>query len=213
VLLLLAGSAPAMAATPTIASAAARFDDPRLLLPLELVVPAATPDVDLSAAGTASSSTAASSYPRPWGSVEDYYLRLLNCTRTGGWVWSNGHCSGYGTGHYSPYVPPLRMDYTLAGKTARPWAKYLAQHNACTHGDFGARMRNAGYHDWAGENLGCRSGDPYAAVLASHRYFQSEKAANGGHWRNIKDTRWKIVGVGVWVYSGRVRLATDFYQP
>ena len=28
-----------------------------------------------------------------WGAVETYYLRLMNCTRTGGWVTSSGSCS------------------------------------------------------------------------------------------------------------------------
>ena len=31
-----------------------------------------------------------------WGSVETYYLRLMNCTRTGGWVTSGGSCSSPG---------------------------------------------------------------------------------------------------------------------
>ena len=114
-------------------------------------------------------------------------------------------------------MAPVSRDLTLGGKVARPYARKLAIGNACTHSyqghDFGERMRAAGYDSWAGENLGCRSGDPKKAVLASHRYFQSEREYNGGHWRNIKNTRWKTVGIGVWVYSGRVRLVTDLYQP
>lgn len=151
---------------------------------------------------------------RPWASVEAYYLKLVNCTRTGGWVQSNGSCSGYGSGRYSSYRPPLRFDYTLARRASRPYAELVAEHNICDHNygtDFGQRMRNAGYRSYAGENLGCRSGDPYKAVLASHRYFQSEKSYNGGHWRNMKDPRWKVVGIGIWVSHGRVRLVTDFY--
>jgi hypothetical protein len=40
----------------------------------------------------------------PWYDVELYYLRLVNCTRTGGWVLSDGTCKGYGSGRYSRYV-------------------------------------------------------------------------------------------------------------
>ena len=65
---------------------------------------------------------------------------------------------------------------------------------------------------WA-ENLGCRSGDPYAAVLGSHLYFQSEKSYNGGHYVNLMNAAYDRVGIGVWVSGGRVRLVVDFYHP
>ena len=76
------------------------------------------------------------------------------------------------------------------------------------------RLRRAGYTSYRwGENLGCRSGNPYSAVLGSHLYFQSERSYNGGHYRNLMDSRFHQVGIGVWVAGGRVRLVIDFYTP
>ena len=148
-----------------------------------------------------------------WAGVESYYFKLMNCTRTGGWVTSTGACSN--TGYAG--APPLIYDSGIASKVSRPYAKYLAVNNLCSHyinGTPGDRLAAAGYtsHYWA-ENLGCRSGDPYAAVLASHLFFQSEKSYNGGHYRNIMSPTSDRAGVGVWVYSGRVRLCIDFYHP
>ena len=146
--------------------------------------------------------------------VETYYLRLLNCTRTGGWVQKDGSCSGYGTGRYSKYVAPLKRSDRLAA-VARSWAKRLATVNACKHGDPSARLRKAGYKNWTwGENIGCYDlASAYKAVLASHRAMQAEKSSNGAHWKNFKNASFKYVGVGVWKANGHTRLVTDFYRP
>lgn len=155
----------------------------------------------------------------PWHSVEHYYLKLVNCTRTGGWVRSDGSCAGYGSGRYSAYVAPLKLGPGLSDKVARPYARLLARRNLCTHtadGDPGYRLRRAGYRAWTwGENIGCRSGysNIYKAVLASHLNMQAEKSTNGGHWKNIKNSRYTYVGIGVWVYGGRTRVVSDFYRP
>jgi uncharacterized protein YkwD len=148
-----------------------------------------------------------------WGAVERYYLRLMNCTRTGGLVTSGGSCSSPGGRN----VAPLRLDAGISAKVARPYARKLAVNNMCTHfsgGNPGDRLRRAGYssYRWA-ENLGCRSGNPYSAVLGSHRFFQSERSYNGGHWVNMMNSAYDRVGIGVWVSSGRVRLVIDFYHP
>jgi Cysteine-rich secretory protein family len=151
----------------------------------------------------------------PYLDVETYYLKLLNCTRTGGWVLSDGTCRGYGTGRYSVYVKPLARSSGIS-TVARRWAKYLAVNNRCVHGDVASRLSRAGYtsYRWA-ENIGCRDGYATArkAVLASHLKFQAEKSYNGGHWRNIKNARFTQVGIGVWRYGSRTRLVTDFYRP
>jgi uncharacterized protein YkwD len=150
-----------------------------------------------------------------WGAVERYYLRIMNCTRTGGWVTSGGDCSSPGGRN----VAPLKLDAGISSKVARPYAKKLAVNNMCTHfsgGNPGDRLRRAGYtsYRWA-ENLGCRSGNPYSAVLASHRYFQSERAwsPDGGHYVNLMNSAYDRAGIGVWVSGGRVRLVVDFYHP
>lgn len=153
----------------------------------------------------------------PWLAVEQYVLRLINCIRTGGRLQSDGSCLGYGSGRYSAYVRPLSLHAGISARVARPYAKYLAVRGACNHfldGDPGDRLRRAGYtsYRWA-ENLGCRSGDPYRAVLGSHLYFQSEQPYNGGHWRNLKSAKYSTVGIGVWVSNGNVRVITNFYDP
>ena len=150
---------------------------------------------------------------------EVYYLRLINCTRTGGWVQSNGSCSGYGSGHYSAYVAPIRSSLPLRVYVAKPYAKLLAVRGKCAHdldGDPGYRMRRAGFTpSWWGENIGCRDGSTnvYAAILASHRAMQAEKSYNGGHWKNIKNRMYVHVGIGIYRYGSRIRVVTDFYRP
>jgi uncharacterized protein YkwD len=98
---------------------------------------------------------------------------------------------------------------------ARVWAKKLLLADACKHGDPGARLRAAGYTSgtW-GENIGCGNGyrNAHYAVLLSHLRFQAEKSTGGGHWKNIKNARFKYIGIGVWKGYGRVRLVTDFYS-
>ncbi len=148
-----------------------------------------------------------------WTGVESYYLRLMNCTRTGGWVTSGGKCSSPG----GRAVAPLSLNSSISARVSRPYAKRLAVNNQCDHfigGNPGDRLRRAGYTSYRwGENLGCRSGNPFSAVLGSHLFFQSERPYNGGHYRNLMDSRFHQVGIGVWVAGGRVRLVIDFYTP
>jgi hypothetical protein len=197
----------------------------RLALAASVIVTmAAAPGVGAttSAAISPTSSTAVATLTttaidKPWYSVETYYLRLLNCTRTGGWVLADGTCRGYGSGHYSRYVKPLTYVSGISDRDSRPYAKLLATRAICTHfadHDPGYRLRRAGYLHWTwGENIGCRDGysTAKAAVLASHRAFQAEKSTNGGHWRNIKSTSYRWVGIGIWRYGSRTRLVVDFY--
>jgi uncharacterized protein YkwD len=148
-----------------------------------------------------------------WAAVERYYLRLMNCTRTGGWVTSTGACSSPG----GRGVAPLSLSSRISTNVSRPYAKLLATRGICNHfigGNPGDRLRRAGYtnYDWA-ENLGCRSGNPFGAVLGSHRFFQDEKPYSGGHYVNLMNAKYNEVGIGVWVSSGRVRLVVDFYHP
>jgi hypothetical protein len=147
----------------------------------------------------------------PWYGAETYYLGLLNCTRTGGWVLKDGTCKGYGSGTYSKYVAPLKRTDALSG-VARGWAKKLAVAGACYHGNVSARLRNAGFttYTW-GENIGCwDAATAKQSVLNTHLSFQREKSTGGGHWKNIKNPRFKKVGIGVWRANGHTRLVTDF---
>jgi uncharacterized protein YkwD len=147
-----------------------------------------------------------------WRAVETYYLRLMNCTRQGGWITSGGGCSSPG----GRGVSALRLDTGISSRVSRPYAKLLATSGACSHfigGNPGNRLSRAGYHSyrWA-ENIGCRSGNPSSAVLGSHLFFQSERPYGGGHYVNLMNAAYDRVGIGVWVSSGRVRLVVDFYH-
>jgi hypothetical protein len=149
-----------------------------------------------------------------WYAVEVYYLKLMNCTRTGGWVLSNGSCSSPG----GLSTPPIILDAGLSNRVSRPYAKLLAQTGACTHFYNGTptdRLHRAGYSGWAAENLGCRSAsNAYASVLGTHLFFQSEKPCGGYcHYANLMNPAYKKCGIGVWVYGGRIRLVIDFYHP
>ena len=147
-----------------------------------------------------------------WAAVETYYLRLMNCTRTGGWVTSSGACSSPGGRN----VAPLSLSSAISNRVARPYARLLATRNACNHfigGNPGDRLRAAGFggYNWA-ENIGCRStGSPFQSVLGTHLFYQSERPWNGGHYRNLMNPAFRQVGIGVWVSGGRVRLVIDFY--
>jgi hypothetical protein len=162
-------------------------------------------------------STGGGSTATGWLAVERYVLGLVNCIRTGGTLQSDGDCVGYGSGRNGGYARPLTLHSGISTKVARPYAKYLAVRAACNHfldGNPGFRLRRSGYtsYRWA-ENLGCRSGNPYTAVLGSHLYFQSEKSYRGGHWVNLKNPIYTTVGIGVWVSNGNVRVVTNFYDP
>jgi uncharacterized protein YkwD len=148
-----------------------------------------------------------------WGAVESYYLRLMNCTRTGGWVTSSGACSSPG----GRGVAALVIDSRISSRVTRPYAKLLATQGACSHfigGNPGNRLARAGFssYRWA-ENIGCRSGSPSSAVLGSHLFFQSERPYSGGHYVNLMNAAYDRVGIGVWVSGGQVRLVVDFYHP
>lgn len=148
-----------------------------------------------------------------WHSVEVYYLSLMNCTRTGGWVTSSGACSSPG----GRDVKPLTLSSGISNNVSRPYAKVLAVTAQCTHfyrSTPAQRLARAGYtsYNWA-ENIGCENFSPYKAVLGDHLFFQSEKPYNGGHYRNLMNALYTTCGIGVWVDHGRVRLVIDFYRP
>ena len=170
-----------------------------------VVTKAATVAIPKSGAGGAVSGS--------WTAVEAYYLKLMNCTRTGGWVTSTGACSSPGGRN----VAPLKLDAGISAKVSRPYAKYLAVHALCNHfydGNPGTRLARAGYTSYRwGENIGCEGGNAYSAVLGDHLFFQNEKSTNGGHYVNLMNAAYDRAGIGVWVASGRVRLVIDFYHP
>ena len=96
-----------------------------------------------------------------WGAVERYYLRLMNCTRTGGWVTRQRHCSrpaaGTSTplvaerGDLGPRVAPVRAP-PRDQQPVRPLHRRHARATGC------GTPATTSYR-WA-ENLGCRVGQP-----------------------------------------------------
>ena len=148
-----------------------------------------------------------------WTAVEAYYLRLMNCTRTGGWVTSSGSCSSPGGRN----VAALTLNHDISARVTRPYAKYLAIHALCGHffsGTPSSRLRAAGYTSYVwGENIGCYPGNPYQAVLTDQLGFQAEKPTNGGHYVNLMNGAYSEAGIGVWVSGGEVRLVIDLYHP
>jgi len=161
---------------------------------------------------------AAAAPTRVW-SAEKYALSLLNCTRTGGWVTAKGTCDGRGSGKYSALRPALKRSKGISRKVAWPWARALVAAEACAHTLPGKRqlrerfsIKGYRYH-YIGENIGCGwgSASPKQVVLATHRAMQAEKSSGGGHWKNMKNERYKSVGIGVATRNGRTVVVYDFY--
>lgn len=144
----------------------------------------------------------------PWLANEQYYLGLLNCTHTGGWLHSDGSCTGRG----SNGVPALILDSTLSTCASRPWAKYLADTNQLYHGDVGGRFAACGYNVYWGENVTWYTGDVNAGAIASVIFFQNEKGtADDGHYLNLMNTRFTHVGIGIWRENGKNWYVVDFW--
>jgi hypothetical protein len=149
-----------------------------------------------------------------WVAAEKYLLTLLNCTRGGGWVLSDGSCSSPG----GSGIAPLIYHAGVSDDVARPYARKLATAGACSHfyeGDPGSRLRAAGYtgYQWA-ENIGCRYfSDPRDAAVSLVRFFQDERSWNGGHWVNMMNRAYTHAGIGLWVSGGNLNFVIDFYNP
>jgi hypothetical protein len=149
--------------------------------------------------------------------VEKYALRLVNCTRTGGWVRVDGSCQGYGSGKHSKYREPLKFHQGVADEVAFPWARRIARAGYCGHSlagsDVDERFREAGYtNENRGENVGCSyAWRPRKMVLRTHRMMQGERSWGGSHWRQMKDPVFASVGIGVVTAAGNTRIVIDFY--
>jgi hypothetical protein len=156
----------------------------------------------------------------PWHPMELYYLALMNCTRTGGWVTSSGSCSSV-THHVMPAQDPLSYNAGIANAVSRPYSKALADRGALTHYLNGttphSRLSAAGYTSGSwGENLSSPTSKYASGMIHTEIYFQNEYRCKSGqcefaHYFNIMDPYFRSAGVGIWVSNGRVRLTIDFY--
>lgn len=160
--------------------------------------------------------------PRRAQSAEDLAFRLVNCLRTGGKVTAKGTCKGYGSGRYSVKRPALKRSQQISNKVAWPWARRSVKRygrNSCWVGHSLAgstvdrRFRSAGLrHRHNGENVGCATYRAKKMVVFIVRWWQREKSYRGWHWRQIKDKRFKSMGVGVAKIGKRKsQIAVNFY--
>ena len=148
-------------------------------------------------------------------SAEYYYLALMNCTRTGGWVVSGGYCSTV-THHTKPAQKALVMNSGIADAVARPYAKYMSDTCQLNHYLDGtnphSRLSAKGYtsNTW-GENIASPGNASQGSLAAVEIYFQNEYALRGNtHYSNIMNGSFHSAGVGIWI-SRCTRLVIDFY--
>jgi hypothetical protein len=150
----------------------------------------------------------------PYYASEVYYLALMNCTRTGGWVTDSGACSSE-THHTLPAQSALYLDAGISNKVSRPYAKYMADNRLLDHYLRGttphSRLAAAGYPggSW-GENIAspCCSGK--GGMIDIEIFYQNEYWCRCEHYGNIMDPYFRRAGIGVWV-SNSVRVSIDFY--
>jgi hypothetical protein len=166
------------------------------------------------------SSAPARAADAPYMKLERFTLRLINCTRTGGWVRADGTCKDFGSGEHSAYRAPLVLRAGLSDRVARPYARRIARADYCGHGlggsTIGERFRDAGFMGTPyGENVACGWGDATVReiVIRTHRSMQAEKSYDGWHWKNMKDPDFGTIGIGIARVDGEVRIVEDFYRP
>ena len=150
-----------------------------------------------------------------WAAAENYYLQLMNCTRTGGWVVSGGLCRSSGP-HTLPPARALMLDAGISTSVARPFAKFMADRGILNHyanGTPGQRLARAGYtsSQW-GENIGSPS-SVMAGMVAVEIFYQNEAPCRCEHYKNLMNPAYDRAGIGVWVTAGRVRVVIDLYHP
>jgi uncharacterized protein YkwD len=180
---------------------------------------AAAAGEDRQASGPLRAAQAETPVPQRDAQAEQLGLRMLNCTRTGGWVKADGTCKGRATGTYSPYLKPLRLNEGISGVVAFGWASELLKAQVCGHVLPGMpalpmRLAAAGFEAPSfGENVGCSWSSRAASdvVIWAHRAMQAEKSYDGGHWRNMKNPAYRSVGIGVATIEGRTVVVFDFY--
>ena len=156
----------------------------------------------------------------PWHASELNYLRLMNCTRTGGWVTRSGNCSSVAH-HTMQAQDALVFSAAISNSVSRPYSEAQANRGVLTHYLNGTtphgRLAAAGFGSasW-GENLASPPSAGLSGMIDAEIFFQSEYRCGSGqcefaHYYNIMDPYFHHVGIGVWVSHGRVRLTVDFY--
>jgi uncharacterized protein YkwD len=152
----------------------------------------------------------------PWYASEVYYLKLMNCTRTGNWVTRSGDCSTE-THHTLPAQSPVALDAGISNKVARPYAQYMAENRLLDHFLRGTnphtRLCRAGYcgPSW-GENIASPWSYGPSGMIAVEIFYQNESPCRCEHYAGIMNPHFRRAGIGVWYVKGKgVRVAIDFY--
>lgn len=155
----------------------------------------------------------------PWYGAELYYLKLMNCTRTGGWVTSNGACSDV-THHTLPRQNALSLSAGISNKVSRPYAQYMANNRLLDHFLKGTnphtRLCNWGGYcgNSYGENIASPPNYNSAGMIQIETFYQKEYWEDcPNHYCNIMNRHFTEVGIGVWWSSTAhaVRVSIDFY--
>ena len=160
--------------------------------------------------------------PKRMHGAEDLAFKLVNCLRTGGKVTTEGTCKGWGSGKYSVKRAPLKRSNKISNKVSWPWARrtvklYTSRSCWVGHSLAGStvdrRFAAAGLKDDVnGEAVGCASYGSQKMVLFIVRWWQREQSYGGSHWRQIKDKRFKSMGVAVAKRgTGKSQLVVNFY--
>jgi hypothetical protein len=153
----------------------------------------------------------------PWYAHEVYYLYLMNCTRTGGWVTDDGKCSS-NTNHTLPAQSPLVLDEGISDKVARPYARLLAERSILDHlADHDPAWRLCFWGGLCGGSWGENLASPWDDMVAVEIFYQNEAFCRCGHYANIMDPSYHRVGIGVWQsttgpLAGRWLVVFDFYS-
>jgi len=150
----------------------------------------------------------------PYRDMENYYLSLMNCTRTGGWVTSSGDCSSQ-TRHTLPAQGALGLDAGISNNVSRPYAAALADSGLLTHNLNGTtthgRLSAAGYGSGSwGENIASPGNAGQGGMIMVETFYQNESGCRCAHYYNIMNRYFHRVGIGIWVSRG-VRIVIDFY--
>jgi uncharacterized protein YkwD len=177
---------------------------------------AAATDTPESSPSAAASLGVGATADSPWHVDEAYLLKLMNCTRTGGWVTAGGAC-GSSKDHTLPAQPALALDPDISAKVARPYAKRLAESGLLDHFQLDttprSRLCSAGFCGsvW-GENLASPGGTGADRIADVEIFYQNEAFCRCEHYANVMNPRFHRVGIGVWAKSGFVRVVIDFYE-
>jgi hypothetical protein len=152
----------------------------------------------------------------PYYSSEVYYLGLMNCTRTGGWVTRSGTCSSE-THHTLPAQGNLVLDASISNKVSRPYAAYMATTRQLDHYLRGttphSRLAAQGYGggSW-GENIASPSTPGRGGMIDIEIFYQNEYWCRCEHYANIMSPYYRRAGIGVAVVNGVTRVSIDFYN-